>query len=245
MDCNEEVVILERRLRPLDGMEAIAADIIGQRLRVKYDAAKLTTSAMVDAVGQKGMRMWLEHDEPLVSDSSIRVRWRLMATAGAAVGTGAVAGMLDQPAIADVFWLGGAIAGGIFSARRALTAIRSRTVDINVLMVIAVAGAVALGDLLEAASVVFLFAVAQWLEVRTLERARQAIRAVIDLTPRQALVRRGSNEAVIPIQDVTPGRRDHRAVANAVRLLRTREVFSGLAVREEVSLHERVNRRLC
>ena len=62
------------------------------------------------------------------------------------------------------------ISGGLFPARRAL-AIRTRTVDINVLMVIAVVGAVALGDLLEAASVVFLFAVAQWLEVRTLERA--------------------------------------------------------------------------
>ena len=45
MDCNEEVVILERRLKPLDGMEAIAADLIGQRLHVKYDA-KLTTSAI-------------------------------------------------------------------------------------------------------------------------------------------------------------------------------------------------------
>src|SRR6188474_2453977 len=86
MDCNEEVVILERRLKPLDGMEAIAADLIGQRLHVKYDAAKLTTSAMVDVVGQTEMRMrmWLEHDEPVVSDS-IRVRWRLMAVAGTAL----------------------------------------------------------------------------------------------------------------------------------------------------------------
>ena len=42
---------------------------------------------------------------------------------------------------------------------------------------------------------VFLFAVAQWLEVRTLERARQAIRALIDLAPRQALVRRGAAES--------------------------------------------------
>jgi copper chaperone CopZ len=44
MDCNEEVVILERRLKPIAGVEAIAADVIGQRLHVKYDAAKLTTS---------------------------------------------------------------------------------------------------------------------------------------------------------------------------------------------------------
>ena len=74
MDCSEEVVILERRLKPLDGLEALAADVIGQRLHVKYDAAKLTTDAMVDAVGQTGMRMWLEHDEPLTSDAGVRSR---------------------------------------------------------------------------------------------------------------------------------------------------------------------------
>jgi Cd2+/Zn2+-exporting ATPase len=204
MDCNEEVVILERRLKPLDGMEAIAADLIGQRLHVKYDAAKLTTSAMVDVVGQTGMRMWLEHDEPVVSDS-IRVRWRLMAVAGAALAAGASAAVLHQPGVANVLWVAGAIAGGVFPARRALTAIRSRTVDINVLMVVAVAGAIALGDRLEAVSVVFLFAVAQWLEVRTLERARQAIRALIDLAPRQAVVRRGRREVAVPIEDVVIG----------------------------------------
>jgi Cd2+/Zn2+-exporting ATPase len=205
MDCNEEVAILERRLKPLDGMEAVAADLIGQRLHVKYDAAKLTTSTMVDAVGQTGMRMWLEHDEPLVSDSSIRSRWRLMAVAGVALGLGSAASFLDQPATAGALWMTGAIAGGVFPARRALAAIRSRTIDINVLMVIAVAGAIAIGELLEALSVVFLFAAAQWLEVRTLERARQAIRALIDLTPRQATVRRGAVEAVVPIDDVMHG----------------------------------------
>ena len=205
MDCNEEVVILERRLKPLDGMEAIAADVIGQRLHVKYDAAKLTTSAMVDAVGQTGMRMWLEHDEPLVSDSSIRTRWRLMALSGAALAAGGIAALAGQPAVADVLYLAGTGAGGVFPSRRALTALRTRTIDINVLMVIAVAGAVAIGELSEAASVVFLFAVAQWLEVRTLERARQAIRALIDLTPRQALVRRGAVESVVRIEDVVAG----------------------------------------
>jgi len=205
MDCNEEVVILERRLKPLDGIEAIAADVIGQRLHVKYDAAKLTTSAMVDAVGQTGMRMWLEHDEPLVSDSSIQARWRLMAIAGAALILGAAATAGGQARIAGALWIAGAIAGGVFPARRAVAAIRARTVDINVLMVIAVAGAIALGDLLEAVSVVFLFAAAQWLEVRTLERARQAIRALIDLTPRQAIVRRAGVESIVAIDKVALG----------------------------------------
>src|SRR5215216_4220105 len=162
MDCNEEVVILERRLKPLAGMEAVAADVVGQRLHVKYDAAKLTTSQMVDAVGQTGMRMWLEHDEPLASDSGIRTRLRLMALSGALIGFGATATLGRFPIVAPTLYVAAAVAGGLFPARRAVTALRLRTVDINVLMVIAVAGALALGDLLEAASVVFLFSLAQW-----------------------------------------------------------------------------------
>jgi Cd2+/Zn2+-exporting ATPase len=205
MDCNEEVVILERRLKPLPGMEAVSADVVGQRLHVKYDAARLTTSAMVDAVGQTGMRMWLEHDEPLVSDATVRTRLRLMAVSGAALLLGQAAALADSAATAAVLFVLATIAGAVFPARRALAAIRTRTVDINVLMVIAVAGALALGELLEAASVVFLFSLAQWLEVRTLDRARQAIRALIDLTPRQALVRRAGVEQVLAVAELRLG----------------------------------------
>src|SRR5688500_6910906 len=205
MDCNEEVVILERRLKPLAGMEAIAADVIGQRLHIKYDAARLTTSDMVDAVGQTGMRMWLEHDEPVASDAGVRTRLRLMAASGALIGAGAGAAAFGWPTAGAVLFVAATLAGGVFPARRAVTALRTRTIDINVLMVIAVAGALALGDLLEAASVVFLFSLAQWLEVRTLERARQAIRALIDLAPRQALVRRDGAEVVVPIEAVASG----------------------------------------
>src|SRR3954465_3168489 len=83
--------VLERRLKPLVGMEAVSADVIRQRLHVKYDAAKLTTSAMVDAVGQTGMRMWLEHEEPRASGADVQWRLRLMAVSGAGLAAGAAA----------------------------------------------------------------------------------------------------------------------------------------------------------
>ena len=205
MDCNEEVVILERRLKPLAGLEALSADLIGQRLHVKYDAAKLTTSAMVDAVGETGMRMWLEHEEPMLGGSALEWRWMLMLACG---GLLVVAALLEAAGLtrsALPFYLAGAAAGIVYPLRRAITSARSRILDINVLMVIAVAGALALGDWPEATSVVFLFAVAQWLEVRTMERARQAIRALIDLTPREALVRRNGREERMPVDGIAPG----------------------------------------
>jgi Cd2+/Zn2+-exporting ATPase len=205
MDCNEEVVILERRLRPLVGFEAVSADVIGQRLHVKYDAAKLTTSAMVDAVGETGMRMWLEHEEPMLGGSALEARWKLMLACGGLLGTAAVLSAWGFARIALAFYGAGTIAGIAYPVRRAWTAARSRILDINVLMVIAVAGALVLGDWPEAASVVFLFAVAQWLEVRTMERARQAIRALIDLAPREALVRRHDRHEKVAVEAIVPG----------------------------------------
>jgi Zn2+/Cd2+-exporting ATPase len=205
MDCNEEVVILERRLKPLVGLEALSADLIGQRLHVKYDAAKLTTSAMVDAVGETGMRMWLEHEEPMLDSSALDGRWKLMLASGGLLMGAALLEMLGFTRPTLPLYLMAVASGIVYPLRRAMTAARSRALDINVLMVLAVGGALALGDWSEAAGVVFLFAVAQWLEVRTIERARQAIRALIDLAPREALVRRNGRDERLPVEAVVPG----------------------------------------
>jgi Cd2+/Zn2+-exporting ATPase len=205
MDCHEEVVILERRLKPLAGMEAISADVVGQRLHVTYDAAKLTTAAMVDAVGQTGMRMWLEHEEPRSSARDVRTRFWLTTSSGAALSAGMTADALGRPVLAAVLYVASALVGGVFPALRAIAALRTRTIDINVLMVIAVAGAIALNQWQEAATVVFLFALAQWLEARTLERARQAIGALVDLSPREALVKDGGGERWRPVNSIASG----------------------------------------
>jgi len=205
MDCNEEVVILERRLKPLTGLEALSADLIGQRLHVKYDAAKLTTSAMVDAVGETGMRMWLEHEEPMFGGAALAWRWKLMLACGGLLASAAILHASGLTHAAMPLYLAAVAIGIAHPLRRGLTAARSRTLDINVLMVIAVAGALVLGDWPEAASVVFLFAVAQWLEVRTMERARQAIRALVDLAPREALVRRDGREQRLTVDAIVPG----------------------------------------
>src|SRR5258706_5410630 len=66
MDCREEVAVLERRFKNLAGLERFSADLMGQRLHVKYDAAKLSTATIADAVADTGMRAWLEHEGPIV-----------------------------------------------------------------------------------------------------------------------------------------------------------------------------------
>src|ERR671923_2103113 len=83
MDCREEVAMLERRFKNLAGLEDFSADLMGQRLHVKYDAAKLSASAIADAVADAGMRAWLEHEEPIAgTERQLRLRQTLVMVAG-------------------------------------------------------------------------------------------------------------------------------------------------------------------
>jgi Cd2+/Zn2+-exporting ATPase len=206
MDCHEEVAILERRLTKLAGLEALDADVLGQRLRIKYDAARLSTSSIAEAVAQTGMRAWLEHEEPSGADPSAVTRQRLVIASGVSLAAG-LAGLAYglSPSLAWVPFAASVALAGVHTGRRALTSIRSGVLDIHVLMVVAVIGAALLGEWSEAASVVFLFALAQLLEARAMDRARGAIRSLMDLAPAEALVRRHGREHRLPVDDVVVG----------------------------------------
>src|SRR5205807_2274414 len=213
MDCREEVAMLERRFKNLAGLEDFSADLMGQRLHVKYDAAKLSASAIADAVADTGMRAWLEHEEPIATtEGQARTRQILVAIAGAALGVGFVVEAFLSRAPSEGSWVeagryipialfGASLAAGVaVTTRKALSAMRVGALDINVLMLIAAAGAIALGQWSEAATVVFLFAVAQALEARTLERARTAIRSLMDLAPTEAIVRTAAGDQRIDVE---------------------------------------------
>jgi Zn2+/Cd2+-exporting ATPase len=231
MDCREEVAVLERRFKNLAGLERFSADLMGQRLHVQYDAAKLTAAAIADAVADTGMRAWLEHEEPIVaSDRQVRIRQGLMLASGVLLVVGfaldvfgsrfaPIFGVVTLPGRGEAGpsvpngvagWAVAAFvlslaAGVSVTARKAWSALRVGSLDINVLMLVAAAGAILLGQWSEAATVVFLFALAQALEARTLDRARSAIRALMDLTPSEALVRDGAGERRVDVERIAPG----------------------------------------
>jgi Cd2+/Zn2+-exporting ATPase len=203
MDCREEVAILERRLRPLPGLEDIVPDLVGQRLRVRYDAARLSAAGIVEAVAGTGMRAWLEHEAPVGHTAAATTRQALVVASGAALAAGLMFDFLGLPPwLALAAYSVSILTGGVYTARRAWAATRVMSLDINVLMLVAVIGAMIIGEWSEGATVTFLFALAQILEARSMDRARHAIRALMDLTPPEAVVRRGGIESRVAVDDV-------------------------------------------
>ena len=122
MDCHEEVAILEHRLKTLAGLEALDADVVGQRLRIQYDAAKLTTSRIAEAVAQTGMRAWLEHEEPRPASASLW-RERLVLMAGAFLALGLALQLWGAAPLAWVPPYVAAVLSGTQTARRAWTSL--------------------------------------------------------------------------------------------------------------------------
>ena len=194
MDCHVEVALIERRLKHLAGLESLSADVVGGRLHVQYDAARLSTGAISAAVADTGMRAWLEHEEAHRANAD-GLRLTLLMASGVALAASLIAGVFGWSAAARIAPLIAIASGGVYPVRRALSALRLNALDMNVLMSIAVVGAIVIGEWLEAATVVFLFNLAQHLESRSMDRARQAIRTLMDLAPAEAVVVRHGIES--------------------------------------------------
>lgn len=98
--------------------------------------------------------------------------------------------------------IGAMIAGGWFLLPKAWQAIRRMRPDINLLVVIAAIGASIIGEWVEAAAVVFLFGVAEWLEGWADRRARRAVEALLEIAPKMAMAKRDGRFVEVPVEEV-------------------------------------------
>lgn len=228
MDCVEEVSILKRELSPLvGGEEHLFFDVLNRRMTVNSQAENVTATAIMDAVSQTGMRaeIWDEKkkQDPTVSFWSRHTRTLLTSLSGVMVGTaflthvyltgsiGAALGAEEatngfMPAPVRIQYLIAIMAGIWFVLPKAWYAFKRLRPDMNLLMCIAVIGALCIDEWFEAAAVAFLFAFSQLLEAWSVGRARRAVAALMDLTPPIARVRdKSGNETVVAPEEVAMG----------------------------------------
>lgn len=204
MDCADEVRQLEGALGRLPGVTNLSFDLVRRRMVVE---GSLTAADIQRAVKATGMTARPEGEEqrPL---SFWERRGRLVVTvvSGALLVAGVGLDWLGVGGRATVPLLAAStVIGGWFIAPRGLRAARSGTLDMNFLMTIAAVGAAAIGEWGEGASAMFLFAVAQLLESYSMDRARNAIKALVDLSPTEASVKRDGREQVVSVAEVEVG----------------------------------------
>lgn len=103
------------------------------------------------------------------------------------------------------FYIAGYIFGGFYTLREAIDNLRLRRFEIDTLMLVAAAGAAALGEWAEGALLLFLFSIGHALENYAMGRARRAIEALAELAPPTAEVRRDGQTIEIPVEELVVG----------------------------------------
>jgi len=223
MDCAEEVSILKRGLGPLvDDINQLRFDVLNRKLTI-VSPGKYRLEQFIDAVVKTGMsaEKW-QTDATAKSTSFWSIYGRMVLTitssvfgvagfASHAVHAGGLTAALGSegmglatavPWFSVAFYLLGIAAGTWFVLPKAWRSATSLRPDMNLLMVVAVIGAAAIGEWFEAATVAFLFAVSLLLESGSVGRARRAIAALMDLSPPTARIRneQGKDVEVSPAE---------------------------------------------
>lgn len=174
LDCAEEVHLLQKALGNEPGIKRLNFDIINRQMVVTYDPTHTDSQKILKMIGSTGMTANLFFARKRKLDRLI-----LCMCSGV---------FLLLGWISPLFYYGAILTGGWFVAPRAWASAKHLSFDMNLLMVIAVIGAMAIGQLSEAATVTFLFSVALLLESWSVDRARRAINALLDLSPTLARV---------------------------------------------------------
>ncbi|CAM6093000.1 unnamed protein product [Calypogeia fissa] len=195
--CPSEVPLVKKILAPLPGVEEVLVNPTSKTVTVLHDPTvvadvqlvKILNEARLDAsIHQRGKRR-------------IGHKWPSPWTIGS--GLLLLISFLHY-AWSPLKWVAlGSIAVGVPPILvRSLVALRRCVLDINALMIIAVGGAIALGDYVEAGSICFLFTLADWLESRSSDKAREAISNVGELAPQTAVLMDGQR---VGVEDVKVG----------------------------------------
>ena len=228
LDCAEEVSILKKVVGPeVGGPEHLAFDVINGRMTVLDTAGDASDDRILEAVAGTGMsaRPWDADNAEADRAAHLLRQGRFTALSGGfwaagflyhivetglggALGLFAGHGEAPMP-LTEVTLFGLAILFGVWLvAPKAWSSARRVSPDMNLLMVVAVAGAIGLGEFFEAATVAFFFALSLYLESWSVGRARNAVAALLDLAPPSARVIRDDGvEAVVPAERVAVGDR--------------------------------------
>ncbi|OJA83861.1 copper-translocating P-type ATPase [Burkholderia ubonensis] len=190
MDCPTEETLIRKKLGGMREVSALEFNLMQRMLTVEH--APGAQAAIAGAIRTLGMTPEAASADapPSRARAEPAKPWWPLALAGVAAIASEAASWAGLPSwLAAVLALGAVLACGITTYKKGWIALRNGNLNINALMSIAVTGAMAIGQWPEAAMVMVLFTIAELIEAKSLDRARNAIQALMRLAPDKATVR--------------------------------------------------------
>ena len=217
MDCMDCARTLERGVSGLKGVETASVNFTAARMTVTYAPDATNREQINKRVSELGYRVGEEPAAGASAEERARVfgrggllrerQYQTMLAGALLTAGGIVADLAGAPgAVGQTAYLLAILIAGAPVARQGFRTLRvSRQLDINILMTIAIIGALAIDKWLEGATVVVLFALGDALEGYSADRARRSIRSLMSLAPAEAVVRGTDGERRVPVAQIAVG----------------------------------------
>lgn len=207
LDCEHDASRLRRSLQDVPGVEVLQVSPAACRVRLALDEARTSAADLESRLSALGFPVAREAER--IGPAPLWKNPKVLASAasGLLLLIGWSLSWLEIPAaVPFAIYLLSVFIGGYYFGREAVEELLfERRVGIELLMSVAAIAAFALGETAEAAMLVFLYSISEALEGYTEAKTRSAIRALMDLTPKMALVRREGREVEIPVEELRVG----------------------------------------
>jgi Cd2+/Zn2+-exporting ATPase len=224
MCCADEEFTIRKKLGSLDGVDSCAFNLVAQRLTVTH---RTNDAQIIKALREVGFKALMGSEGMPASQaktSHVQLYFALSSGVLTLIG-GIFLHLGSSPDLTTALFACAILLSGWRIALKGFKAARTFVFDMNFLMTLAVIGAMVIGRWEEAAVVTFLFAFALQLEAYSMEKTRNAIQSLMDLSPVTARVVQDGNEAEVPVAEVSIG--EHVLVKPGERIPLDGEVISG------------------
>ncbi|MDD5473114.1 MAG: cation-translocating P-type ATPase [Candidatus Methanoperedens sp.] len=216
MDCPSCAMNVENAVRKLNGIAEINVDFIVGKAAIKYDPSHTNTSEIREAIEKAGYTALEDgKDDHEVSCSSCATDifeekhplWkqrniRIIALSSVLLVLGlSIEYVTGTTALSHILFLFAGVISGYSIAKKGISSLLKKRLDMNFLMIIAAVGAFSIGYGEEGASVLYLFFIAEFLEDYAGERARKSIGSLVKLAPETATVIRDEKEVNVHVHD--------------------------------------------
>ncbi|SDX89694.1 heavy metal translocating P-type ATPase [Halopenitus persicus] len=231
MDCPSCAQKVDKSLRRVDGVVDATLQPTTGTATVTYDPDRVTEADVVRAIEGAGYEVAAGDGDAATGETSTggpaiappSEVWTSPRARKTWIGAGllvlgllfefllaaqnvTVASVLTHPLhVADVLFLGAAVASGVPIVRGGYYSAKNLSLDIDLLMGTAIVAATGIGYFVEAATLAVLFSIAELLEDYAMDRARDSLRELMELSPDEATVRREGTETTVPAEDVAVG----------------------------------------
>jgi Cd2+/Zn2+-exporting ATPase len=206
MESQEEIQLILQKINALPGISGLNIDASEQQVDFSYDPSIVNIQDVIRSISETGMKASVIRSKSKFSSWWKEKQQLALVACGVTTLATFLLGLTIVPQnYTFVGYILAVLVGVYYPAKKALIALRNLTATIHLLMLIGSVGALVLGMWAEAAILIFVYSLGDVLESYAVDKARGAIRSLMNLAPKQALVRKDGKEIMLSVDEINVG----------------------------------------